>query len=176
VCATKKVCRYHPTEVQQGMAALARAQEQLQAACAAAWSQALRDFTASHHAAFRAAVDAVAQLDALHALAVVASSPGYCRPQVRHPRVALQALPGAHNPKPGSISKMQPLVSQVGGCRIYTRGCGACGASLPESRQSVWHPLRHLPLCSCYCRALHVLAVVATSPAYCTPADMGHVC
>lgn len=85
VCATKKVCRYHPPEVTQGMAALARAQEQLQAACAAAWSQALRGFTAAHHAAFRAAVDAVAQLDALHSLALVASSPGYCRPQVQRP-------------------------------------------------------------------------------------------
>jgi DNA mismatch repair ATPase MutS len=82
VCATKKVCRYHPTEVKAGMAALARAQEQLQAACGAAWTQLLRDFTAAHHAAFRAAVAAVAQLDALHGLAVVASSPGYCRPQV----------------------------------------------------------------------------------------------
>lgn len=86
VCATKKVCRYHPPEVTQGMAALARAQEQLQGACAAAWTQALRGFTAAHHAAFRAAVDAVAQLDALHSLAVVASSPGYCRPQVLQPR------------------------------------------------------------------------------------------
>lgn len=82
VCATKKVCRYHPAEVKTGMAALARAQEQLQAACASAWSQLLRDFTAAHHTAFRAAVAAVAQLDALYALAVVASSPGYCRPQV----------------------------------------------------------------------------------------------
>jgi DNA mismatch repair protein MSH3 len=82
VCATKKVCRYHPTEVKQGMAALARAQEQLQAACAAAWSQLLRGFTAAHYPAFRAAVAAVAQLDALYALARVASSPGYCRPQV----------------------------------------------------------------------------------------------
>jgi DNA mismatch repair ATPase MutS len=82
VCATKKVCRYHPTEVKAGMAALARAQEQLQAACGVAWVQLLRDFTAAHHAAFRAAVAAVAQLDALHGLAVVASGPGYCRPQV----------------------------------------------------------------------------------------------
>lgn len=82
VCATKKVCRYHPTEVKQGMAALAQAQEHLQSACGAAWTQLLQDFTAAHHAAFRQAVAAVAQLDALHALAVVAMSPGYCRPQV----------------------------------------------------------------------------------------------
>jgi DNA mismatch repair ATPase MutS len=82
VCATKKVCRYHPAEVKQGMAALARAQEQLQATCAAAWQQLLQDFTAAHHAAFRAAVGAVAQLDALHSLAVVAASPGYCKPEV----------------------------------------------------------------------------------------------
>ena len=82
MCATKKVCRYHPIEVKQGMAALAQAQEQLQAACGAAWTRLLHDFTAAHHAAFRQAVVAVAQLDALHALAVVASSPGYCRPEV----------------------------------------------------------------------------------------------
>jgi DNA mismatch repair ATPase MutS len=64
------------------MAALARAQEQLQASCAAAWSQLLQDFTASHHAAFREAVAAVAQLDALQGLSVVAAQQGYCRPQV----------------------------------------------------------------------------------------------
>lgn len=64
------------------MSVLAQAQEQLQAACGAAWTRLLREFTAAHHAAFRQAVAAVAQLDALQALAVVASSPGYCRPQV----------------------------------------------------------------------------------------------
>jgi hypothetical protein len=82
VCATKKVCRYHPNEVKEGMAALARAQEQLQAACGAAWAALLRDFTSAHHAAFREAAAAVAQLDALHSLALVAASPGYCRPKV----------------------------------------------------------------------------------------------
>lgn len=82
VCGTKKVNRYHPAEVKEGMAALARAQEHLQTACGAAWTQLLQDFTAARHSAFREAVAAMAQLDALHSLAVVASKQGYCRPQV----------------------------------------------------------------------------------------------
>jgi len=65
------------------MAALARAQEQLAATCSSSWQQLLYSFssTSSSFAAVRAAVAAVAQLDALHALATVAGSTGYCRPE-----------------------------------------------------------------------------------------------
>eukprot|EP00879_Flechtneria_rotunda_P029922 GHRR01032389.1.p1 GENE.GHRR01032389.1~~GHRR01032389.1.p1 ORF type:complete len:502 (+),score=204.36 GHRR01032389.1:576-2081(+) len=81
VCGTKQVCRYHPLEVKEGMAALARAQEHLAAATTVAWQQLLADFSAQHHAACREAVSAVAQLDALLSLAQLAATPDYCRPQ-----------------------------------------------------------------------------------------------
>jgi hypothetical protein len=53
VCATKKVCRYHTPAVKEGMAALARAQEQQAATAHAAWQALLADFSAQHHATCR---------------------------------------------------------------------------------------------------------------------------
>lgn len=61
------------------MAALARAQETRAATCSAAWTALLARFSRAHYAACRQAVAAVAQLDALGALATLAASDGYCR-------------------------------------------------------------------------------------------------
>jgi hypothetical protein len=53
VCATKKVCRYHTPAVKEGMAALARAQEQQAATAHAAWQALLAAFSTQHHAVCR---------------------------------------------------------------------------------------------------------------------------
>jgi hypothetical protein len=53
VCATKKVCRYHTPAVKEGMAALARAQEQQAATAHAAWQALLAAFSTQHHATCR---------------------------------------------------------------------------------------------------------------------------
>lgn len=56
VCGTKKVARYHAPAVKQGMAALARAQEQQAATAHAAWQALLGSFSAQHHATCRCVV------------------------------------------------------------------------------------------------------------------------
>ena len=76
VSSTKKMHRYHPPEVVQGMEALARATELLQAAAKQAWQDFLTDF-AGLYAPFKAAVQAVAALDALNSLAIVAAGEGW---------------------------------------------------------------------------------------------------
>lgn len=76
----QQVARYHAPAVKAGMTRLAIAQEQHRAACRAAWASFLSEFGATHHAACRRAVAALAQLDALCALAAVSRSPGYSRP------------------------------------------------------------------------------------------------
>lgn len=67
--------RFHPPEVTQGLQQLQVAQEHLQAAAQAAWEAFLGEF-ALHYAPFRAAVMALASLDALHSLATLACNPG----------------------------------------------------------------------------------------------------
>ena len=78
VSSTKKCNRYHPPEVSTAMEALALATEHLQAAAKAAWADFLTEFAALY-LPFRGAVQALAALDALHSLAVVAQSSG-CAP------------------------------------------------------------------------------------------------
>ncbi|KAL3139906.1 hypothetical protein ABBQ38_004198 [Trebouxia sp. C0009 RCD-2024] len=80
VCSTKKMNRFHPPEVKQGLQQLEIAKEHLQAAALAAWEAFLGEF-ALHYAPFRAAVMALASLDALHSLATLACNPGYVRPR-----------------------------------------------------------------------------------------------
>jgi DNA mismatch repair protein MSH3 len=58
-----------------GMAALAVARERLVASCNSAWASFLSDF-AAQYVPFRAAVRALASLDALLSLSTVASNPG----------------------------------------------------------------------------------------------------
>ena len=78
VSSTKKMRRYHPPEVVRGMEGLAMATERLQAAAKQAWQDFLTDF-AGLYAPFKAAVQAVAALDALNSLAIVAAGEG-CAP------------------------------------------------------------------------------------------------
>ncbi|KAL0026611.1 hypothetical protein WJX77_010338 [Trebouxia sp. C0004] len=80
VCSTKKMNRFHPPEVKQGLQQLEIAKEHLQAAALAAWEAFLGEF-ALHYAPFRGAVMALASLDAIHSLAALACNTGYVRPQ-----------------------------------------------------------------------------------------------
>jgi DNA mismatch repair protein MSH3 len=75
VCSTKKMNRFHPPEVKQGLQQLEIAKEHLQAAALAAWEAFLGEF-ALHYAPFRGAVMALASLDALHSLATLACNTG----------------------------------------------------------------------------------------------------
>ena len=73
---TKKVNRYRPQEVKAAIAALEVARERRQAAAGHAWSDFLGDVT-SFYAPLRAAVAALASLDALQSLALVSCNLGY---------------------------------------------------------------------------------------------------
>jgi hypothetical protein len=75
VCSTKKMNRFHPPEVKQGLQQLEIAKEHLQAAALTAWEAFLGEF-ALHYAPFRGAVMALASLDALHSLATLACNTG----------------------------------------------------------------------------------------------------
>ena len=75
VCSTKKMNRFHPPEVKQGLQQLDIAKEHSQAAALAAWEAFLGEF-ALHYAPFRSAVMALASLDALHSLATLACNSG----------------------------------------------------------------------------------------------------
>eukprot|EP00873_Tetraselmis_striata_P036058 jgi/Tetstr1/456322/TSEL_004102.t1 len=79
VCSTKKVDRYHPPAVKEGIHALEMAAERRHQACKAAWLQLLDDF-AMHYSQFRSAAAALSELDALLSLSQVSSAPGFCRP------------------------------------------------------------------------------------------------
>lgn len=72
---TKKMHRYRPPEVQAAMTELELCKERLQLAAQQAWACFMHDF-ASLYAPFRAAVQALAALDALQSLASLADSPG----------------------------------------------------------------------------------------------------
>lgn len=72
--------RYQPPEVSAAAAALARTRESLLGAGRAAWAQFLSRSFARRYALLRGAAAALAQLDALSSLALVACNDGYCRP------------------------------------------------------------------------------------------------
>ena len=74
--STKKTNRYHPPQVSAAIEALNLATEHMQAAAKAAWSAFLSEFAALY-LPFRAAVQALAALDALHSLSVVAQGSGW---------------------------------------------------------------------------------------------------
>mmetsp|Transcript_18799 Transcript_18799/g.52391 ORF Transcript_18799/g.52391 Transcript_18799/m.52391 type:complete len:1108 (-) Transcript_18799:16-3339(-) len=80
VCSTKKVDRYLPPTVKEGIARLEQAQERRHRTCKDAWSAFLDDFS-KHYCTFRAAAAAVSHIDALLALGQVSSGDGFCRPQ-----------------------------------------------------------------------------------------------
>ena len=75
VSSTKKVNRYHPPEVRTALQALEISKEEYTATCKAAWKDFLTDF-ASQYGPFRATVQALAQLDALHSLSIASRNPG----------------------------------------------------------------------------------------------------
>ncbi|KAI7838548.1 hypothetical protein COHA_007691 [Chlorella ohadii] len=78
--AVKKGVRFRPPEVVAGLQRLELAREHLAAACTRAWQQFLGDF-GGRYLPFRGAVQALAALDCLCSLAVLASSHGYTRPE-----------------------------------------------------------------------------------------------
>eukprot|EP00850_Spirogloea_muscicola_P002457 SM000009S23586 [mRNA] locus=s9:964727:971847:+ [translate_table: standard] len=79
VSSTKRCNRYHPPVVLAAYNTLALAREELLAACNAGWHEFLGEF-AGLYADFRGAVRALAALDCLHSLALVARNTGYVRP------------------------------------------------------------------------------------------------
>eukprot|EP00850_Spirogloea_muscicola_P002363 SM000009S23492 [mRNA] locus=s9:327453:334432:+ [translate_table: standard] len=79
VSSTKRCNRYHPPAVLAAYNTLALAREELLAACNAGWHEFLGEF-AGLYADFRAAVRALAALDCLHSLTLVARNTGYVRP------------------------------------------------------------------------------------------------
>eukprot|EP00897_Mesotaenium_endlicherianum_P004644 jgi/Mesen1/4207/ME000219S03329 len=91
VSSTKKMNRFHPPDVLAEYDRLALANEQLAAACARAWSAFLGEF-ADHYVDFRGAVQALAALDCLHALAIVSRNNGYVRPEFVDPAAPPQLV------------------------------------------------------------------------------------
>lgn len=79
VNSTKKTIRYHPPEVLTGLDELSLANEELVIVCRAAWDTFLRGF-AECYVEFQAAVQALAALDCLHALAILSRNKNYVRP------------------------------------------------------------------------------------------------
>lgn len=70
VNSTKKTIRYHSPEVLTALDQLALANEELTIVCRAAWDSFLKEF-GRYYAEFQAAVQALAALDCLHALATL---------------------------------------------------------------------------------------------------------
>eukprot|EP00268_Persea_americana_P050080 TRINITY_DN5420_c0_g1_i5.p1 TRINITY_DN5420_c0_g1~~TRINITY_DN5420_c0_g1_i5.p1 ORF type:complete len:629 (+),score=145.72 TRINITY_DN5420_c0_g1_i5:657-2543(+) len=79
VNSTKKTTRYHPPEVLTALDELSLATEELTIACRATWDTFLMGF-GKYYAEFQAAVQALAALDCLHALAILSRSENYVRP------------------------------------------------------------------------------------------------
>ncbi|KAF2405355.1 hypothetical protein EJ06DRAFT_525885 [Trichodelitschia bisporula] len=114
ISATKKASRFHPPAVLKLLREREQHKEALAAACDAAFL-ALQAEIAAHYAPVRAAVHALATLDALLGLAAVAQQPGYVRPTfttgpelalrgVRHP-MAEQLAAGAYVPNDVTLGK-----------------------------------------------------------------------
>ncbi|XP_057952533.1 DNA mismatch repair protein MSH3 isoform X2 [Malania oleifera] len=79
VNSTKKTIRYHPPEVLTALDQLSLANEELTVVCRAAWDSFLREF-GKYYAEFQSAVQALAALDCLISLAVLARNKNYVRP------------------------------------------------------------------------------------------------
>ncbi|KAJ8752836.1 hypothetical protein K2173_008571 [Erythroxylum novogranatense] len=79
VNSTKKTIRYHPPEVIAALDELSLANEELMVVCRAAWDRFLMGF-GKYYAEFQAAVQALATLDCLHALATLSKNKNYIRP------------------------------------------------------------------------------------------------
>ncbi|KAL2459897.1 DNA mismatch repair protein MSH3 [Abeliophyllum distichum] len=70
VNSTKKTIRYHPSEVSNALDQLLLANEELSVVCRTAWDSFLKTFI-GHYSEFQAAVQALAALDCLYALAML---------------------------------------------------------------------------------------------------------
>ncbi|CAI9767658.1 unnamed protein product [Fraxinus pennsylvanica] len=79
VNSTKKSIRYHPPEVSSALDQLLLANEELSVVCRTAWDSFLKTFI-GHYSEFQAAVQALAALDCLYALAMLSRDKNYVRP------------------------------------------------------------------------------------------------
>eukprot|EP00958_Prasinococcus_capsulatus_P014757 scaffold1554_cov401-Prasinococcus_capsulatus_cf.AAC.33 len=75
ISSTKKVNRYHPAEVREGLKELEVSRAKLEIACGVAWSDFLDSFRTRVPGLFKSAVNALASLDCLKALAKLATHP-----------------------------------------------------------------------------------------------------
>ncbi|GMH38216.1 hypothetical protein BSKO_06100 [Bryopsis sp. KO-2023] len=91
ICGTKKVDRYHPPEVKQGIQELELAQDELNIAARKTWSDFLSEFS-QHYATCRSAVQALAALDILQGFSLMAQSPGYSKPNLVGPDAPPQLI------------------------------------------------------------------------------------
>ncbi|XP_010537192.1 PREDICTED: DNA mismatch repair protein MSH3 isoform X2 [Tarenaya hassleriana] len=97
VNSTKKAIRYHPPEVVDGLDELALATEHLAIVSRASWDNFLESF-GGYYAEFQAAVQALAALDCLHALATLSRNKNYVRPEFVNDNepVQINILSGRH--------------------------------------------------------------------------------
>ncbi|CAH1430272.1 unnamed protein product [Lactuca virosa] len=79
VNSTKKAIRYHAPEVLTALDHLSLANEELAIVCRSAWQKFLEEFTGFYQD-FQSAVQALASLDCLHSLALLARKKDYTRP------------------------------------------------------------------------------------------------
>lgn len=99
-----QVHRYQPPEVSSAVAALSRARESVQIAGKAAWLSFLGSAFSRHYSLFRGAATALAQLDALCSLGVVACNDGYTRPEI---------LPEGNPPEVSVVAGRHPMLDRV---------------------------------------------------------------
>ncbi|GAY41192.1 hypothetical protein CUMW_057550 [Citrus unshiu] len=97
VNSTKKTIRYHSPEVLTALDQLALANEELTIVCRAAWDSFLKEF-GGYYAEFQAAVQALAALDCLHALATLSRNKNFVRPVFvdDHEPVQIHICSGRH--------------------------------------------------------------------------------
>lgn len=77
VNSTKKTIRYHAPEVLAALDHLSLANEELLVVCRAAWHKFLNDF-GKYYSEFQGAVQALAALDCIHSLALLARNKVFC--------------------------------------------------------------------------------------------------
>ncbi|KAD2392907.1 hypothetical protein E3N88_39884 [Mikania micrantha] len=79
VNSTKKAIRYHAPEVLVALDHLALAKEELLVVCRSAWHNFVNEFS-KYYSEFQSAVQALAALDCIHSLALLANNKEYVRP------------------------------------------------------------------------------------------------
>ncbi|KAL8239416.1 hypothetical protein R6Q59_015983 [Mikania micrantha] len=79
VNSTKKAIRYHAPEVLVALDHLALAEEELLVVCRSAWHDFVNEFS-KYYSEFQSAVQALAALDCIHSLALLAKNKEYVRP------------------------------------------------------------------------------------------------